>query len=191
MTGVLVAAGLIVAWMGQRAVALASARPAVAWALDPASNTVTIRLRPGGGPSSRQILARSHLTVSQDGSGKRWTQSRGGGPVGVPVPTGRRTRLTVQVTGPAPFSQALTVAAPPALRVTASRRDPGGMVTLQDRLYIAIPATLRRRCGLRPGDRVLLAGLPGEGILAAYSLAVVDRAIRAHGALPHAFGGQP
>ena len=44
MTGVLVAAGLIVAWMGQRAVGLTSARPAVAWALDPASNTVTIRL---------------------------------------------------------------------------------------------------------------------------------------------------
>ena len=36
-------------------------------------------------------------------------------------------------------------------------RDPGGMVTLPDRSYIAIPAALRRRCGLRPGDRVLLA----------------------------------
>jgi peptidoglycan/xylan/chitin deacetylase (PgdA/CDA1 family) len=138
MTGVLVAAGLIVAWMGQRAVALASARPAVAWALDPASNTVTIRLRPGGGPSSRRILAGSHLTVSQDGSGKQWTQSRGGGPVGVPVPTGRRTRLMVQVTGPAPFSQALTVAAPPALRVTASRRDSGGI-----RVWVSGP--LRRQ----------------------------------------------
>ena len=138
MTGVLVAAGLIVAWMGQRAVALASARPAVAWALDPASNTVTIRLRPGGGPSSGRILARSHLTVSEDGSGKQWTQSRGDGPVGVPVPTGRQTRLMVQVTGPAPFSQALTVAAPPALRVTASRRDSGGI-----RVWVSGP--LRRR----------------------------------------------
>ena len=93
MTGVLVAAGLIVAWMGQHAVAVASARPAVAWALDPASNTVTIRLRPGGGPSGRRILARSHLTVSEDGNGKQWTQSPGGGTVGVPVPPGRQTRL--------------------------------------------------------------------------------------------------
>ena len=127
MTGVLVAAGLIVAWIGQRAVGLTSARPAVAWALDPASNTVTIRLRPGGGPASRRILARSHLTVSEDGNAKRWTQSPGGAPVGVPVPPGWRTRLMVQVAGPAPFSQTLTVAAPRALRVTASRRDPGGI----------------------------------------------------------------
>jgi peptidoglycan/xylan/chitin deacetylase (PgdA/CDA1 family) len=127
MTGVLVAAGLIVAWMGQRAVAIASARPAVAWALDPSSNTVTIRLRPGGGPSSRQILARSHLTVSEDGTGKQWAPSPDGGTVGVPVPPGRRTRLLVQVAGPAPFSQALTVSAPLALRVTASRRDSGGI----------------------------------------------------------------
>ena len=33
----------------------------------------------------------------------------------------------VQVAGPAPFSQTLTVAAPRALRVTASRRDSGGI----------------------------------------------------------------
>ena len=138
MTGVLVAAGLIVAWMGQRAEGLTSARPAVAWALDPASNTVTIRLRPGGGSSGRQILARSHLTVSENGNGKQWTQSPGGAPVGVPVPPGRRTRLTVQVAGPAPFSQALTVTAPRALRVTASRRGPGGI-----RVWVSGP--LRRR----------------------------------------------
>jgi peptidoglycan/xylan/chitin deacetylase (PgdA/CDA1 family) len=137
MTGVLVAAGLIVAWMGQHAVGLASARPAVAWALDPASNTVTIRLRPGGGPSGRRILALSHLTVSETGNGKQWTPSPDAAPVGVPVPPGRPTRLTVQVAGPAPFSQTLTVAAPPALRVTASRRDPGGI-----RVWLSAP--LRR-----------------------------------------------
>ncbi len=33
--------------------------------------------------------------------------------------------------------------------------------------------------------------LPGEDSLAAFSLAVVDQAIRAHGALPHAQGGNP
>jgi bifunctional DNA-binding transcriptional regulator/antitoxin component of YhaV-PrlF toxin-antitoxin module len=31
------------------------------------------------------------------------------------------------------------------------------MITLPNRAYIAIPAALRRRCGLEPGDRVLLA----------------------------------
>jgi peptidoglycan/xylan/chitin deacetylase (PgdA/CDA1 family) len=127
MTGVLVAAGLIVAWMGQHAAVAASARPAVAWTLDPSSNTVTIRLRPGGAPSSRRILARSHLTVSEDGTGKRWAQRPDGVPVGVPVPPGRQTRLVVRVAGPAPFSQTLTVTPPPALRVTASRGDSGGI----------------------------------------------------------------
>jgi hypothetical protein len=49
--------------------------------------------------------------------------------------------------------------------VVTARRDPGGMITLPARAYIAIPAALRRRCGLRPGDRVLLAAVPGEGTL--------------------------
>ena len=149
MTGVLVAAGLIVAWMGQRAVALASTRPAVVWALDPASNTVTIRLRPGGGPSSRRILARSHLTVSEDGNGKQWTQSPGGAPVGVPVPPGTHTRLMVQVAGPAPFSQTLTVATPQALRVTSSRRDSGGI-----RVWVSGPLRRRRHETLCGQDEV-------------------------------------
>jgi hypothetical protein len=75
--------------------------------------------------------------------------------------------------------------------VVIARRDPGGMVTMPGRAYIAIPAALRRHCGLRPGDRVLLATVPGDDMLATYSFAVVDQAIRAHGALPHAEGGQP
>jgi len=65
------------------------------------------------------------------------------------------------------------------------------MITLPHRAYIAIPAALRRRCGLRPGDRVLLAAGPGQDMLAAYSLAVVDQAIRAHGASPHPRGEKP
>ena len=73
--------------------------------------------------------------------------------------------------------------------VVTARRDPGGMITLPGRAYIAIPAALRHRCGLRPGDRVLLAAVPGDGMLCAYPLAVVDQAIRAHGASPHAQGG--
>ena len=75
--------------------------------------------------------------------------------------------------------------------VVTARRDPGGMVTLPARAYTAIPAALCRRCGLRAGDRVLLAALLHEDTLAAYSLAVVDQAIRAHGASPHPQEGKP
>jgi len=78
-----------------------------------------------------------------------------------------------------------------AAGVVIARRDPAGMVTMPSKPYIAIPAALRRRCGLRPGDRVLLAVIPAADALAAYSLAVVDQAIRAHGALPYGEGGQP
>jgi hypothetical protein len=83
----------------------------------------------------------------------------------------------------------LTLTASPGI-VTA-RRDPGGMVTVPARACIAIPAVLRRRCGLRTGDRVLLAALPGQHTLTAYSFAVVDQALRAHGTFPLAPGGQP
>jgi bifunctional DNA-binding transcriptional regulator/antitoxin component of YhaV-PrlF toxin-antitoxin module len=75
--------------------------------------------------------------------------------------------------------------------VVTARRDPGGMVTLPASTYLTIPAALRRRCGLEAGNQVLLAALPDQDTLAAYSLAVVDQAIRAHGAFPHAQGGQP
>lgn len=63
--------------------------------------------------------------------------------------------------------------------VIVARRDPGGMVTVPARPYVVIPAALRRRCGLRAGDRVLLAAQPVEDLLAAYPLGVVDQAIRA------------
>jgi AbrB family looped-hinge helix DNA binding protein len=64
--------------------------------------------------------------------------------------------------------------------VMIARRDPGGMVTVPSRPYVVIPAALRRRCGLRPGDRVLLAAFPDRDVLAVYSFAVVDQALRAH-----------
>jgi bifunctional DNA-binding transcriptional regulator/antitoxin component of YhaV-PrlF toxin-antitoxin module len=83
----------------------------------------------------------------------------------------------------------LTLTAEPG--VVVARRDPRGMVTVPARACLAIPAVLRRRCGLRAVDRVLLAAVPGQDILAAYSFAVVDRALRAHGVFPHAEGGQP
>jgi len=68
--------------------------------------------------------------------------------------------------------------------VVIARRDPGGMVTMPSKPYLVIPAALRRRCGLRPGDRVLLAVFPAEDVLAVYSFAVVDQALRAHPPVP-------
>jgi hypothetical protein len=75
--------------------------------------------------------------------------------------------------------------------VVTARRDPVGMLSVPTRACLAIPAVLRRRCGLRAGDRVLLAAVPGQDMLAAYSFAVVDQALRAHSVFPHAPGGQP
>jgi len=83
----------------------------------------------------------------------------------------------------------LTLTAAPG--VVTARRDPRGMITVPARACLVIPAVLRRRCGLLAGDRVLLAAVPGQDMLTAYSFAVVDQALRAHGAFPHASGGQP
>jgi hypothetical protein len=67
--------------------------------------------------------------------------------------------------------------------VVIARRDPAGLVTMPAKLYIVIPSALRRRCGLLPGDRVLLAMFPGQDAMAAYSFAVVDEALLCHGLL--------
>jgi bifunctional DNA-binding transcriptional regulator/antitoxin component of YhaV-PrlF toxin-antitoxin module len=73
--------------------------------------------------------------------------------------------------------------------VVIARRDPAGLVTMPAKPYIVIPSALRRRCGLLPGDRVLLAMYPGQDAMAAYSFAVADEALRAHAPLPRADGG--
>ena len=78
-----------------------------------------------------------------------------------------------------------------AAGVVIARRDPGGMVTMPAKPYLVIPAALRRRCGLRPGDRVLLAVFPDRDALAAYSFAVVDQALRAHAPVPGGEGRRP
>ncbi len=61
--------------------------------------------------------------------------------------------------------------------VVTARRDPHGLAVLPPRHRIVIPATLRHRCGLLPGDPVLLAARPAEDTLTAYSLAVVNQAL--------------
>jgi hypothetical protein len=63
--------------------------------------------------------------------------------------------------------------------VVIIRRDPAGLVTLPPRFCVPIPAALRHRCGLLPGDPVLLTAAPAEDTLTAYSLAVVDQALAA------------
>jgi bifunctional DNA-binding transcriptional regulator/antitoxin component of YhaV-PrlF toxin-antitoxin module len=78
-----------------------------------------------------------------------------------------------------------------AAGVIIARRDPGGLVALPAKPYVVIPAALRRRCGLRPGDRVLLAVFPAQDALAAYSFAVVDQALRAHAPIPGGEGRRP
>ena len=69
------------------------------------------------------------------------------------------------------------------------RRDPSGLVTLPPRSCVPIPAALRHRCGLLPGDPVLLTAVPAEDTLTAYSLAVVDQALRARIPSPAREGG--
>ena len=73
--------------------------------------------------------------------------------------------------------------------VVVIRRDPSGLVTLPPRSCVPIPAALRHRCGLLPGDPVLLTAVPAEDTLTAYSLAVVDQALAALIPFPARDGG--
>ena len=73
--------------------------------------------------------------------------------------------------------------------VVVIRRDPSGLVTVPPRSCVPIPAALRHRCGLLPGDPVLLAAVPAEDALTAYSLAVVDQALAALIPFPAREGG--
>jgi peptidoglycan/xylan/chitin deacetylase (PgdA/CDA1 family) len=128
LVGALILIGLAVAWLGQRADAVALAAPRVTWAVHPASNTVTVRLVPGDGPASRQILARSRLTVSGGRTIFLRRRAADGAVARVAVPPGQRTELVVQVRGPRPASRALTVTLPPPLRVITSRHRHGRVV---------------------------------------------------------------
>ena len=76
-----------------------------------------------------------------------------------------------------------------AAGVVVIRRDPSGLVTLPPRSCVPIPAAVRHRCGLLPGDPVLVAARPAEDTLTAYSLAVVDQALAAHIPFPARAGG--
>jgi peptidoglycan/xylan/chitin deacetylase (PgdA/CDA1 family) len=128
MAGVLVLAGLVAAWLGQRATAQALSRPGITWALSSASNTVTIRLIPHGGASGHQVVADSHLVVLEHGTKHLRRTSPDGGKVRIPVPPGKRTRLVVLVKGPQSFRRTLNVTVPPRLRVAVSRTGSSGLL---------------------------------------------------------------
>ena len=129
VTGILI---LVVAAVARGALSGGAVTPqlGVAWVLSPATNTVAIRLTPGGGPAGRRTEARSHLTVIEQENGSRplRRRSKDGGMVRVPVPPGRQTRLLVRVKGPRPFTRTLTVTVPPALRVLGSGPVSGGLL---------------------------------------------------------------
>lgn len=160
MPGLLILIGLVVAAVGQRAAIAASGAPHVEWVLSPSSNTVTVRLTPGDGQASGEIVARSHLTVSEAGNGRMRRHSPGGSVVRIHVPPGRQTELLVRVQGPRPFRRTLTVTVPPALRVTASRHSHGGLV-------ISLSSPLRARPELLCGTNNVSFPAPGEVSVAA------------------------
>ena len=125
--GALVVVGLIVAWLGQRAEAVAQARPGIRWSVSAAANKVTIRLTPGSGPSAGHIVAGSRIVVSESGKKHEWRAAPGRGMIRVPVPPGRRTQISVQVQGPEPLTRTLTVTLPPRL-VTTVRHTAHGLL---------------------------------------------------------------
>lgn len=84
-------------------------------------------------------------------------------------------RVVIQALGWQPGDR-LTLTGTPG--VILARRDPAGMVTLGHKPYVTLPAALRNRCGLRAGDRVLLAATLDEDLLAVYPPIAVHQAIR-------------
>jgi len=144
-------AALVVGCLGRSGPAAAPVPFRVAWALSPASNTVTIRVTAPAGTAGRQVLARSRLAVSETGDGHTGRWSQAGGTVQVPVPAGARTSLLVRLTGPQPLTRMLTVSAPPLLRMVASGAGFGRwLVWMSAPLRPALPGML---CGT---DKVAL-----------------------------------
>jgi hypothetical protein len=67
--------------------------------------------------------------------------------------------------------------------------DPRGVFCVTPQGDVRVPVAVRRWCALAPGDRVLLAADPEEGVLVVHPPAALDAMVRqAHLA---AFGGEP
>ncbi|MEV5540087.1 AbrB/MazE/SpoVT family DNA-binding domain-containing protein [Saccharopolyspora shandongensis] len=54
------------------------------------------------------------------------------------------------------------------------RTDPHGVFSITRQGHLRIPAPVRHCCGLRPGDRVLLAADPVHGVLVVHPPTVLD-----------------
>lgn len=54
------------------------------------------------------------------------------------------------------------------------RRDDHGVFTVTQQGHLRLPATVRRRCGLAPGDRVLLVAIPERDLLIIHTPAALD-----------------
>ena len=63
-----------------------------------------------------------------------------------------------------------------------------GLFSVPRRPRIIIPARLRRRCAIRPGDDVLLAAAPDYDIVIVYPLSVVDEMIASYHSASSAAG---
>ena len=64
--------------------------------------------------------------------------------------------------------------------ISANRR---GVFSVTGQGHLRLPATVRRRCGLAAGDRVLLAAEPAEGLVVVYPPAALDTMIARYHAL--------
>ncbi|WNV84751.1 hypothetical protein [Umezawaea sp. Da 62-37] len=61
--------------------------------------------------------------------------------------------------------------------VIVVRCHPTGGFRVPRTMLCSIPAAVRRWCGLSPGDRVLLAAAPAQGVLLIHNMAAVDRMV--------------
>ena len=91
----------------------------------------------------------------------------------------------------APKAAAETIRLAAEAGAVGLRRDPAGLHVVGDSGHLTIPEVLRRRYGLAPGTRVLLAGNPDAQLLAVCAMAVVDQVIRAQMSLPAGEDGVP
>ncbi|WP_141995489.1 AbrB/MazE/SpoVT family DNA-binding domain-containing protein [Amycolatopsis cihanbeyliensis] len=58
--------------------------------------------------------------------------------------------------------------------------DPAGVFAVSHTHYVVLPAPVRRRCGFRPGDRVLLAADPDHRVLVVHPTVALDRMLIAY-----------
>ncbi|WFE52964.1 AbrB/MazE/SpoVT family DNA-binding domain-containing protein [Micromonospora sp. WMMD1155] len=57
------------------------------------------------------------------------------------------------------------------------RLDPQGVFTLTGQGHLHLPAAVRKWCGLKPGDRLLLAADPDGGVLVVHPPAALDAVV--------------